>query len=345
MLDAFAWSDVEDKSAVGILAELLDVDAAVLATAVHVSGQAADLPFYKRWVLLKIIGRPNEYIDMPETVFALWADGKRPQLLDGSNEALYAANEDEGLKLKPEQVLDYIHYFLFVVRGDEGAFIPFEKAPKKVPAGSEAIAAMASPLVPAGTDEGGDYLYKGKIIYGTALFEATFSVDVGGQMSMLDDEPLAADVPAELIPSAPELRDGSWLLANLPPEATEAMSTEPEPEAIDAVKVVKIGRERGARGKLRGASRKATPVAAKPVIELMVELLLEHALTNLSRNRLIDHFNERSPAKDTLDRFAALMVDASPVIVVETTIPYVERVIARIVDHRTTVRIQMCEGQ
>jgi ATP-dependent Zn protease len=77
---------------------------------------------------------------------------------------------------------------------------------------------------------------------------------------------------------------------------------------------------------------------------VLVELLLEQALLKQSKNRLLDHFNSQLPAADTLDRFAELVVSASPVVIVESTIPYVEQVIAGIVDERTSQSFDMCRG-
>ena len=64
----------------------------------------------------------------------------------------------------------------------------------------------------------------------------------------------------------------------------------------------------------------------------MVELLLERALRDQAKNRLLVYFNASLPTANEVQRFAALLSSSSPVVVVETTIPFVEETMSEVVN-------------
>src|SRR5207249_9519582 len=72
----------------------------------------------------------------------------------------------------------------------------------------------------------------------------------------------------------------------------------------------------------------------RPAVVQMVELLLERALREQSKNRLIGYFNAAQPSAKPLDQFARLVFNASPVVIVETSMPFVEETIGEIVNER-----------
>ena len=76
----------------------------------------------------------------------------------------------------------------------------------------------------------------------------------------------------------------------------------------------------------------------------MVEILLERALRDQARNRLIGYFNATRPTAKPLEQFAALVLDASPVVIIETNMPFVEETIAEIVNGRLkpTEQLSVC---
>jgi hypothetical protein len=78
-------------------------------------------------------------------------------------------------------------------------------------------------------------------------------------------------------------------------------------------------------------ARENPNASSRSALTEMVELLLKRAVRGLSHNRLIEHFNATVPSVGALEQFAALMIGASPVVIVETDIPFVEETIAEIV--------------
>jgi AAA+ superfamily predicted ATPase len=91
------------------------------------------------------------------------------------------------------------------------------------------------------------------------------------------------------------------------------------------------GPARPRRGKAAGG-RVASVRSGRPVILELVELLLERALEAQSRNRLLGHFNASLPTSRPLRQFAAMVSSSSPVVIVESSIPFVEEPIGEIVN-------------
>lgn len=80
----------------------------------------------------------------------------------------------------------------------------------------------------------------------------------------------------------------------------------------------------------------ATPTGSprpptKSALLVLTELLLERALVRQAQNRLITHFNAIQAGGSGLDQFAKLLVNASPIIAVETRMPFIEEIIAQII--------------
>ena len=137
---------------------------------------------------------------------------------------------------------------------------------------------------------------------------------------MADDDPLGITLAASAIPQQPELGLGPVLTASLarvlPPAATRRASASRGRRAIGGRRTRTTGRGTGPR----------------PAVVEMVELLLDRALRAQSGNRLIGAFNATRPSAEPLKAFAALMSRAAPVVVVETSVPFVEETIAEIVN-------------
>jgi len=309
MIDTLAWIDVPEASARGLLAQLVGAEDPDLLGRFEVAGKAASLPSYRHWRLLWLRTTYCEPAGSfpAEDLYALWREGYPPGLLDGTPGAIFVANEDESLRLDASTVGDYVRLFCFAVRGGEGPFILFEKAGSPVPPGAEAVSQLATPLAVRGLDGDGSWLVDATMIYTGFVFRTVLTVQPGGALTMIEDTPVDTDLPPEVIPRVPELSSGSFIRVNL--SAIRAgIASMPAPAG-------------GAKASASG----------RPALIEMVELLLERALIGQAHNRLIEHFNATAPLTGALQQFAALMVGGSPVVVVETDIPFVEETIAQVV--------------
>ena len=103
-------------------------------------------------------------------------------------------------------------------------------------------------------------------------------------------------------------------------------------------------------GKPRKAAKAPSVRSRRPVILELVELLLERALEAQSRNRLLGHFNASLPTSRPLRQFAFMVASSSPVVIIESSIPFVEEPISEIVNahlppkrrlgvHRSTIGV------
>ncbi len=232
-------------------------------------------------------------------------------ILGGTSGPIYSANELEQLSLTHGTVEAYFRFFMFAVRGEEGAFILFEESAKGAPPTS-AAAQLARPLklLPeeAEHDGTGGFGFDAVVVYGAHLFEAKLTVTHAGDIQMTNDEPLDSVLSPEEIPTVESLAAGAALQA-------------------------------WSESKVPGPKRpeRATPaVPDRPALFLLVELLLEKTLATLPRNQLIENFNASITSSSALDQFAALVFNEFPVVVVESGMAFVEEIIADILYSRVT---------
>lgn len=98
----------------------------------------------------------------------------------------------------PQAAADLLRAFCHYVVGDEGAFTLIEDAaqmpwlPGADPGRQQEVASLIRPL--SVSEEGDRFVAKGRVLYGTALFATTLSLQ-GDQITMLDDEPLVDSLP------------------------------------------------------------------------------------------------------------------------------------------------------
>jgi AAA+ superfamily predicted ATPase len=265
-------------------------------------GHVAVLPFYKKFKLLRIEKMVRPGAGAVGTVYALWFKGQDLFILDGSSGPIHKVNKSENLQLTNDTAEAYFRFFMFAVRGEEAAFILFEKPPNAVLKKS-AAAGLARPLkqMPADPSHNGtgDFTFSAVIAYGAHLFEARLIVARNGEVEMTDDEPLDPELTPEEIPAIPSLAAGADLKA-----------------WSDIVRL--------------GANSRGSAAAGRSPLFILVELLLEKALATLPRNRLIENFNASITASPALEQFASLVFKEFPVVVIESGMAFVEETIAEI---------------
>ena len=310
MLQKLKWERVPESSIRSVLATALKIDEAavneVLGKALE--GEVAALPFYEHFRLLRLsnVGAAKG------AIYALWSkDVPDIFVLDGTSAPIHEVNEREHLELTDETVEAYFRFFMFGVRGDEGAFVLYEKP---ATGASKAVARLARPLErvpPDGANDGEDFAFKAVIAYANGLFQARFAVGRSGAVRMTDDEPESPELGPGEMPEVTSLAEGArlteWLRsegpADSPPSSTERSSS----------------------------TERASP-SDRSALFVLVELLLEAALSKLTHNRLIENFNASIAQSSALDQFAALVRAELPVVVVESSMAFVEETIADILD-------------
>lgn len=304
-MDWLDWEELSEASCREILSPLLPSGKKSTPNQLKLKGVSAKLSFYKKFRLVRIdVTAKGSAADL--SLFFLWNSGRVAMLLDGTSEPLYAANKAESLRLTSDQGADYIRLFCFSVRTENGSFTLLEKIPEGYAPKSDEIAKLYKPVAFGGEDKEGNFLYDVAMAFGTIVARVKFLLPLDGTLEMADDEPLNVTLPPNAIPKLPALGSPGSLR---PLQLIEADDTAAIAEAV-------------VRGK-------------KPVHFIMVEMLLEQALARQSHNRLLGHFNAALAAGRSLDRFAALMVKAFPVVSVESSLSFVEDAIAKIIQERS----------
>jgi AAA+ superfamily predicted ATPase len=312
MIERLEWQALSERDALSLLARLLNADDVSQLSALTVSGRVAPVPCYSGYRLVHLQGAFLPIVEHREDLYALWGEDGELFLLDGTSNPIYAANDRERLQLTEATVADYVRLFCFAVRGAEGPFSLFEAPSEAALKEAPELAATAKPLAVTGRNAEGHFLLDATVVYGGAVFDAQFAVAVDGAISMVDDQPLRHESAAKYVPALPELGKGSLLRVH-----------------VAAVKAGIATPNFLQRGEAKTEDRPGLSDA--PALVVIVEQLLERALRNQSHNRLIETFNATLPAGDILDQFAELMVKASPVVIVETSIPFVEETIGQII--------------
>jgi hypothetical protein len=123
------------------------------------------------------------------------------QLITGESTAIHAFNQAVGLALPgPASAIDYARLFCCLLRAEAGRFQVIESADQIAwradadPALVQRVASALHPVRHTGTD-GYAFALEACILYGANLFCAHLKVHPGGQVEMLEDTPIADDLP------------------------------------------------------------------------------------------------------------------------------------------------------
>jgi hypothetical protein len=158
------------------------------------------MPFYEMAVLVRLYDKawPQNlkiyYLEMP---------GGHMYRLNGKSTPIQRVNAAAPLKLTPQNVLEYLRWYGFFVRSDEGPLLIVEDMhdlymPQALDA--EIHARMAS-LVRPTTYEGRNaegYFLNAMVLYGNGLFRVHFKVRPDGMVAVLGEEQLATDLPVRV---------------------------------------------------------------------------------------------------------------------------------------------------
>lgn len=311
MLDRLKWWNIPDAAAKE-LATLqfsekgqLDLDSLVFKAA------EAKLTFYKNLCLCRLESTDKDD-GFSVTSYVLSNAINRVISINGQSASVHTANDFEHLKLSQSSAEDYIRFFLFCVRGNGGSFNLVESLPDQSSPGVEVIAPYITPLQYLGMDEEERYRYKGIISFKNMLFSSIFAVSENGAIEMADDTILVEDISEAAIPDLPGLDGVSLMVKHM---------------------IGKMFKTDSAASESGNREDSALSVKSdKPALVTLVETLLERAMDSQAENRLISHFNAMQPgAGSGIDQFVKLVANNSPIIALETSLPFAEEIIADIV--------------
>ncbi len=192
------WFKADYDDRIKFLDQINPVDGKYKVSAKSTQVLYQTLPFYQDIFLVRV--RDQFWINPRLCIYYL-IDGTTKSLfrLNGTSPPIHEVNAKAPIKLDESNILDYMRFFCFFVRGEEGAFYTLEYAEDPNLASADdtqksIIRATARSVAYNGRNEQGHYLAEAAIAYSNALFIAHFSIQPSGMLEMLDDEPIAADL-------------------------------------------------------------------------------------------------------------------------------------------------------
>jgi hypothetical protein len=260
----------------------------------------ARLPFYRH---LELVDVQVTSAHFSGPAFLLFSD-EHCLWLNGTSAPIHQANEVESPVLTSATVLDYVRFFCQFVWGTDGPF-DLVDTPDRLTATTAAAerleeARKAVAECPfAAVEEDGGFRVTAAMAYNDTLFKTVFRVTVGADIQMIDDTSVLS-------------LDGIEYPSNHP------LVEEPEDPVPDA-SLPTTAMEPGSR-----SDRQTT--------EAMVSVLLTEATEAQLANTLLRRFNSKSEASGAITVLARFATEFTPVIIIESDIPFIEDIVAGILN-------------
>lgn len=194
-LDGAIWHRLSGEGLQDLVRNINPVDGKLRVSVQTTQFYWCRLPWYDNVVLLRIRdpgwSRKDlalHYLVMEQALFRL----------NGTSPAIHEVNAKAPLRLSGENVADYLRFFCLFVHGQEGPFYVLERPDDPLLPGRESLQPYEKHIKAVshdGIDDKGRFLLSGLVMYSNALFITNFAVQPTGMIEMLDDEPVASDLP------------------------------------------------------------------------------------------------------------------------------------------------------
>ncbi|MAF97111.1 MAG: hypothetical protein CMH26_00580 [Micavibrio sp.] len=195
------WNPVQGDELVGFLDQINPIDGKYRVSAESTQVQWRMLPFYDSVALIRV--REPSWVDPNLYIYYLTDQGNLFRL-NGTSPPIHEVNAKAPIKVTTDNVLEYLRFFCFFVRGEEGPFYIAEgMEDPNMPTDMDdttrsVIEGTIRPATFEGVNDQGHFLCDAVVFYSNALFIANFAVQPTGMIEMLDDEPIAADLPTKV---------------------------------------------------------------------------------------------------------------------------------------------------
>ncbi len=159
------------------------------------------LPFYQNTALIRV--HDPMWINNKMVIYYLTDEGNLFRL-NGTSPPIHEVNNKAPIHINEENVLDYLRFFCFFVRGEQGPFYILESMDDPLIPDTDShtsrsvIEGAVHPAKLNGLDENGNFLCQALVFYSNALFEGSFLVRPSGMIDMLNDEPIAGDLDCKI---------------------------------------------------------------------------------------------------------------------------------------------------
>ncbi len=194
------WNAVEGEEKVGFLEQVNPIGGKHKVSPQTSQVHWRNLPFYKDMAMIRVTDSlwPNKKLK----IYYLTESGNLYRL-NGTSPPIHEVNNKGFINVTEENVLEYLRFFCFFVRGEEGPFLISEDTsnpllPDLDEPTRNAFSNVLRPASYEGKDEKGNFRCDAVVFYSNALFLANFSVQPTGMIEMLDDEPILPDIPVRV---------------------------------------------------------------------------------------------------------------------------------------------------
>ena len=201
MYEDNGWNSVTGEQLDGFLTQVNPIDGKHKCSAQTSQVAWRALPFYDSVALIRI--RDAAWTPSHLSIYYLTDKGALFRL-NGTSPPIHEINAKAPIKITEQNVLDYLRFFCFFVRGEKGPFLIAESMddpnmPKNMDDSTRSV--VANTIRPAsyeGRNDKDHYMCDGVVFYDNAMFIATFSVHPTGMIEMLSDEAIALDLPVRV---------------------------------------------------------------------------------------------------------------------------------------------------
>ena len=114
------WNAVTGEELAGFLSQVGNVDGKHRTSADTTEVAWRSLPFYEQVVLIRL--RDRTWLPENLQIFYLANQGQLTRL-DGTSPPIHQTNADAPVRINDDNVLDYLRFFCFFVRGEDGPFL------------------------------------------------------------------------------------------------------------------------------------------------------------------------------------------------------------------------------
>lgn len=201
MYEDNAWNAVTGEQLEGFLSQVNPIDGKHRCSADTTQVSWRPLPFYDSVALIRV--RDTSWSPSHLSIYYLTDKGNLFRL-NGTSPPIHEINAKAPVRINDANVLEYLRFFCFFVRGEEGPFLIAERMddpnmPANIdPSTKSVIENTIRPATYEGKNDKGHFMCDAVVFYANALFIANFAVHPTGMIEMLDDEPLATDLPVRV---------------------------------------------------------------------------------------------------------------------------------------------------
>ncbi len=203
----YVWKPADDALTEMLFEQLPPIDGKYKMSPMDTRIETTTLSWYESYRLVRLQDPAWGAPDL--RIHYLVSDQDSLYRLNGTSPPIHKVNAKAPVRLSSRNVLDYLVFFGFFVRGEEGPFYPLQtmddplidslnrsaEHSAHMAAARKVIGASIRPLMLEGINTQGHFICNGVVFYSNALFLADFAVQPSGMVEMLDDEPVVADLP------------------------------------------------------------------------------------------------------------------------------------------------------